>query len=319
MNKVIVSFTTLPSRFQFIEPMVECIVNQSYQDFEFHLNIPKYSDLEHTDYVVPSWASKYPKLQIHTADRDWGSHTKLIPTLKRENDPNTIIITVDDDYVYHQDTIKTHMEIRATKHPNAAICFAGRGLFEARGCDAGSVDRPLLTARIHMHLERARRLGTASSPSVTSVEKDHQVRIIEGYKSASYIRHFLDPVYYSCARLHWCDDTTISCMLGKNNIKKYVCAWPGETNFSARVKSFPIVEKLSHQWGPSGCIIRSHTAAFVSYVRALQASNDSRVKKHTDRVLIRGVSPDCIMGVPYAEEVFKEWCSCGWYDNRGHD
>jgi len=260
MNKVIVSFTTLPSRFQFIEPMVECIVNQSYQDFEFHLNIPKYSDLEHRDYVVPSWTSKYPKLQIHTADRDWGSHTKLIPTLKRENDPNTIIITVDDDLLYHQDTLKFHIEIRATKYPNAAICFAGMRSFED------------------------------GSGFCTSVEKDHQVRVVEGYKSVSYLRRFFDPVYYSCARLHWCDDTTISCMLGKNNIKKYVCAWPGETNFSPRVESFPIIGKLCHQWEPSGCRIRKHTS-----------------------------SSDCMMGVPYAEEVFQEWCRCGWYDNRGEE
>jgi hypothetical protein len=254
MNRVIVSFTTLPSRFRFIEPMVECIINQSYQDFEFHLNIPKHSDLEGVDYEIPSWTSKYPKLQIHQADRDWGSHTKLVPTLKRESDPDAIIITVDDDLVYHHDLIKLHMELRATKYPNSAIGFAGLGSFDGvRFC--------------------------------TSVEKDYQVRVVEGYKSVSYLRKFFDSVYYSCARLNWCDDTTIGCMLGKNGIKKYVCAWPGETDFSPRVESFPIVGKLCHQWEPSGCRIRKH-------------------------------SSECMLGVPYADEVTQEWIQAGWYDAR---
>lgn len=263
MKKVIVSFTTLPSRFPYIEPMVECITNQSYQDFEFHLNIPKKSELEDTDYEIPSWTSKYPKLKIYESDRDWGSHTKIIPTLKRVSDSETIIITVDDDLLYHQDTLQMHMSLRE-KYPNCAIGFSGLGSFIQDG-----------------------------KKFYTSVSTDIQVKILEGYKSVSYLRKFFDPVYYSCARLHWCDDSTIGCMLGKNGIKKIVCAWPGETDFSPRVESYPIIGRLSHQWPPSGCRIRRDV---------IKEKNDS-----------------CLLGIPYSEESMKKWIKARWHDNIVND
>lgn len=254
MKKVVVSFTTLPSRFPYIEPMVDCITNQSFQDFEFHLNIPKKSELEETEYKIPNWISKYSNLQIHEADRDWGSHTKIIPTLKRISDPETIIITVDDDLLYHKDTLKNHMNFRQ-KYPNAAIGFAGLSPFDDNNIKF-----------------------------CTSVSEDCRVKILEGYKSISYLRSFFDATYYSMARLNWCDDSTIGCLLGKNKVKKIVCAWPGETDFSPRVESYPIIGKLCHQWPSGGCNIRKNT------------------------------KNSCLLGVPYSEEVMQEWISAGWYD-----
>ena len=252
MSSVIVTFTSLPSRLNHIEPMVQCMMDQSYTDFELHLNLPEFSELEQAEYFVPDWAAKYPKLKVFKGGMDWGSHTKLVPTLKRITDPETVIITVDDDLIYHPDTIKTHMELRQTKYPNAAIGFSG----------ISSLDS-------HLHF-------------CTSMQSDERVRVLEGYKSVSYLRKFFDPVYYGYARLHWCDDTTISCMLGRAGISKYCCHWPGETDFSPRVESFPIVSKLCHLYPPSGCRVR---------------------KDNKER-----------MGVRYSLDVFNEWIAAGWYD-----
>jgi hypothetical protein len=38
--------------------------------------------------------------------RDYGPVTKLVPALHRELDPDTLIITVDDDKVYHKDLVR---------------------------------------------------------------------------------------------------------------------------------------------------------------------------------------------------------------------
>ena len=259
MNKVVVTFTSLPSRLKYIEPLVQSMMDQSYADFELHLNIPDFSELEQAPYVLPEWMQKYPKLQVFVGGIDWGSHTKLVPTLKRISDPDTIIITVDDDLIYHTDTVKNHIELRRDKYPEAAIGFAG----------ISSLD-------IDKHY-------------CSSMEYDTRVRILEGYKSVSYLRKFFDPVYYAYARLHWCDDTTISCMLGRLGIEKYCCHWPGEQGLPSWQSPFepsadggPIIGKLCHNYPTSGCKIRK---------------NDS------DK-----------MGVRYSVEVFNEWIAAGWYD-----
>jgi len=45
-------------------------------------------------------------LTVVFLDKDWGAGTKLLGALTLEHDPKTIIITLDDDVVYHADTIK---------------------------------------------------------------------------------------------------------------------------------------------------------------------------------------------------------------------
>ncbi|CAE7501345.1 Dnaaf5 [Symbiodinium sp. CCMP2592] len=42
---------------------------------------------------------------VRFTDEDWGPGTKLLAALKVEEDPNTWLITVDDDTTYHQDTV----------------------------------------------------------------------------------------------------------------------------------------------------------------------------------------------------------------------
>ncbi len=45
-------------------------------------------------------------LSVLFLDKDWGAGTKLLGALTLEHDPDTILITFDDDMVYHADTIK---------------------------------------------------------------------------------------------------------------------------------------------------------------------------------------------------------------------
>ena len=59
-------------------------------------------------------------LTVQFIDDDWGPATKLIGALLLEKDPSTVIITLDDDMVYHRDTVKwlsTHMQ------PDIALSF----------------------------------------------------------------------------------------------------------------------------------------------------------------------------------------------------
>lgn len=66
-------------------------------------------------------------LTVQFLDNDWGPATKLIGALLLETQRDTVIITVDDDVVYHNDTVKfltTHLQ------ENMALSF---------GCEVWSV------------------------------------------------------------------------------------------------------------------------------------------------------------------------------------
>jgi hypothetical protein len=55
---------------------------------------------------------------------DFGPLTKLVPTLQQEHDPDTIIITVDDDQVY-EPTLVRHLAWYAEHFPNTAFSPCG--------------------------------------------------------------------------------------------------------------------------------------------------------------------------------------------------
>jgi len=79
--------------------------------YVYHVNY----DIHKTSYVYEMGI-----LTVQFLDDDWGPGTKLIGALLLEKDPETVIITLDDDMVYHRDTVKwlaTHMQ------PGIALSF----------------------------------------------------------------------------------------------------------------------------------------------------------------------------------------------------
>lgn len=73
--------------------------------YEYHVN----SDVHKTSYVYEIGTLT---VQFLDNDEEWGPGTKLIGALLLEKDPNTVIVTFDDDVVYSTDTVKwlsTHM------------------------------------------------------------------------------------------------------------------------------------------------------------------------------------------------------------------
>lgn len=81
---------------------------------EYHVN----TDLHKTSYVYEIGTLT---VQFLDNDEEWGPGTKLIGALLLEKDPDTVIVTLDDDVVYSTDTVKwlsTHM------HPNVSLSYA---------------------------------------------------------------------------------------------------------------------------------------------------------------------------------------------------
>jgi len=226
-KKVILSLTTVPNRLGSthysggLKPLIERLTSLSYGNYEIHFNIPHKNNKSGEDYVIPKWLEDWDstKLKIFRTE-DYGSITKLVPTLDRINDPETIIITLDDDLEYMDGFIEYHLNKRK-EYPDCAIGFAGMSALDG------------------------------SCHFCTTVQKDVRVKILEGYKTVSYKRSFFEEDFKEFALGNWNDDMIISAYLGMKDIKKIVVAYDKDTDFSPRVESFPIVGHLPCERG--GC------------------------------------------------------------------
>lgn len=103
-KKVVISLTTTPEQINKMEIMLKSILNQTVKVDQIVLNIPEL--YKGKEYKIPE---KYKNiLNIFTSGRDYGiAGTKLIPTLLREPDSDTIILLLDDNIVYGEDFIET--------------------------------------------------------------------------------------------------------------------------------------------------------------------------------------------------------------------
>ncbi len=117
MEKVILSLTTIPQRLNYhnpsggIKPVIDKLLNLSYGNYEIHLNIPYVNKKNQSNYVIPEWLMEInnTKLKIFRTD-DYGSITKLLPTIMRlDENSEQIIITVDDDLEYMDGFIEYHL------------------------------------------------------------------------------------------------------------------------------------------------------------------------------------------------------------------
>jgi len=121
-KKVIISLTTIPSRIHHIFPTLNSLLLQHKPADRIYLNLPNTSIREGRSYAVPASIMNDTRVTIHMTEKDYGPITKLLPTLELEKDPETMIITVDDDIIYPPDMVERLIGHHTT-HPEAALGF----------------------------------------------------------------------------------------------------------------------------------------------------------------------------------------------------
>ena len=111
--KIVVSFTTSPTRINKCGPMINSILGQSRKADLFILNIPEEFARTGETYVVPKYIRK--SLTVNRIAVDYGPATKIIPAVLylREHadvyDPeHTRIIYLDDDIAYPKKMIEAY-------------------------------------------------------------------------------------------------------------------------------------------------------------------------------------------------------------------
>lgn len=250
-SKVVVSLTTIPTRLVSEYPYdmrycLDSLLKQSYEDYEVHLNIPHVYKKTNEEYIIPDWLkeleAKDKKLKIFRTD-DYGAITKSFPTILRENNPETIIIVVDDDLVYHKELVAEHIK-NQDKWPNNPVGYDG---MRSRNPD-GSPGNYFGNMRDYYYSANSR---------------DSFVDILQHYKSVSYKRRFFESDFetFTHENYHWNDDLIMAAYFAYKKVDRICTFYPKDmvctndedwNNFVGR--SFPLVAHTQHR-SDEGCTV----------------------------------------------------------------
>jgi len=116
--RVVGTLTTIPSRLLHIEKTLEHIKNQSRILDDIYLTIPKIS-LKGKEYPnVPEHYNNY--CRVVRIEKDYGPVTKILGALYQEKDPETIIISFDDDQLYPSNLVELYLN-KIQLYPDAAL------------------------------------------------------------------------------------------------------------------------------------------------------------------------------------------------------
>lgn len=125
-HRVIGSLTTSPKRLHLLHLTLATIKDIPYLD-EIVLALPQKYGRSDEAYDIPDWLfdrKRYPKLTIIRPEYDLGPISKLIPAVRyareKYQDPDTVIITFDDDVGYAKDTVRQLLK-RITEQDNLVV------------------------------------------------------------------------------------------------------------------------------------------------------------------------------------------------------
>lgn len=243
-ENVILSLTTIPTRLNSpygydMRHTLESLLNQKYNNFEIHFNIPLICERTNEEYIFPEWLNEMlannNKLKIFRVE-DRGPITKLLSTLERTTDnPEQIIIVVDDDMVYNENMISEHIKNRE-KWPENPVGYDG---IKSRNED-GSVSLFFNDLRDHFY---------------SGNHRDAIVDLLQHYKSISYRRRFFEDDFFEFIdkNYYWNDDVMTSAYFANKKRNRIVTYYPDdekcnsyEDSLNLVGKSFPILGNTSH-------------------------------------------------------------------------
>lgn len=213
--KIVASLTTLPDRYDKLYNTLKILHNQTIKLDAIYLTLP---------YIAKRLNKPYPKLPnkikklctIVRCKEDYGPICKLYGALVCENDPNTIIITVDDDCVYPNNLVELLVN-KSILRPNAAI--TGIGVLVKCGLNFFAINSTFKECKPY---------GNLISYNIPDCGR--KVDIVHGVSGVLYKRCFFpsknkiydDLLHYTKdIDIFKSDDILISGYLSKKNIKRY--------------------------------------------------------------------------------------------------
>ncbi|KAI8908571.1 hypothetical protein EDD86DRAFT_191694 [Gorgonomyces haynaldii] len=106
-HRTVVSISTFGGRTQALEKAIDSVLDQTVRIDKIYIQLPlelKRVKSQEIDPLVYELPKKDPRIQILHPE-DYGPSTKLLGALLVEEDPDTVIVTLDDDTRYHREMI----------------------------------------------------------------------------------------------------------------------------------------------------------------------------------------------------------------------
>ena len=176
----VVSLSTVPERLAdgLLEPTIQTLLRQTVV-LPIVVAVPWHSKrFPDKSYHVPGWLNNTRGVHVVRCE-DWGPSTKLIAALDIVNEGDGIIITVDDDTLYHPRMVENLLRYAALL-PDAAIAHAGHRLWgpdlDLENFRSVEFLRPPHHARLHGR----------------SVSEPTKGDMLHSYAGALYRRRFFD-------------------------------------------------------------------------------------------------------------------------------
>ncbi len=119
---IVITLTTTPSRIGLLPHMLKSLLDQTRPPARIELNVPGESLREGVRYAVPAELEGLKSVAIHRTG-DLGPGTKLIPTLRR-HDPDQALLVLDDDRIY-PGWLVARYEAAMSELPDAALTMGG--------------------------------------------------------------------------------------------------------------------------------------------------------------------------------------------------
>jgi hypothetical protein len=238
-NRVVISLTTLPERLPNIGYTLQSLLDQHILADAIFINVPlgykrfhstntgnnSYAKLtkSYLMSLVPSSVKRLP-VTFNYVKNDFGPATKLIPTLYLEQDPNTIIITVDDDMIF-KPTLIRNLLYRHFNFPYYAYGYSGQMI------DVDTSNGTQFRVRTAWQWKDA----------------DYPVDILEAFTGAVYRRSFFNvtalmETFSPGSNCFYTDDIWISAYLARSGISriKLMQGWGDHAEFSVNDNINPL-------------------------------------------------------------------------------
>ena len=177
--EAVVSLSTVPERLVHdsddgLKLVLQSLCEQTFKNYEVHFNVPHMYKPTGAPYNLPDWLPAYqlmyPHLKVFRTE-DYGPPTKLLPTLHRITNPDTVIIIIDDDLVYHEELVQEHIN-HHKNIPGGVFGYDGR-----TNCNA------------QQH-------GDLRDSWVVCVTVPTCTHMVQHYKSVSYKRNYFEQDFF---------------------------------------------------------------------------------------------------------------------------
>lgn len=296
-RRVVVSFSTIPSRCDKLESTLVSLAAQTRKPDTIYLSVPRFSLRENKEYPIKALAKTIKRIlpgvgRVAIVEEDYGPLTKLMGALIYEKDPNTLIITVDDDQQYDAKLVETLVHGSET-HPNSAICLCGHVVGKFPNLWGFRCSR-----------------GEVGPVKKTYLDPNTRVDIVSGWCGVLYPRGVFgsevphpsmeDMRKNTLKILHRHDDLYISAWLDLLKVDKYIVAYVEKHYDTALHHSLKDSLSLGEA-GPTPIQGIRHANEFWAVIRSLRARgllmSNLRVKWYKSIVTLTSIASIVAVGV----------------------